>query len=169
MPTDAAPAPAPAPAPAAPAPAPAPAAPAATPAPVPDRPSGPLMAVTGSTLVLAAAPARPQGLPSATRSGRAARAALTARAARTARPAGPYRRLFALPGTRGFTTGNLIARLPMGMFGISAVMMIAGQRGSYALAGAVVAAGLAATALVAPLTARLVDRHGQARSPYPPP
>nr|WP_239517806.1 MFS transporter [Streptomyces sp. ICC1] len=114
----------------------------------------PLMAVTGSTLVLASASASPSASPSAP-------------AARPARAAGPYRRLFALPGTRGFTTGNLIARLPMGMFGISAVMMIAGQRGSYALAGAVVAAGLAATALVAPWTARLVDRHGQARVAVP--
>ncbi|MCX4778726.1 MFS transporter [Streptomyces sp. NBC_01264] len=110
------------------------------------------MAVSGSTLVLAAAPAR-QGHPG--------------RAARPARAPGPYRRLFALPGTRGFTTGNLIARLPMGMFGVSAVMMIAGQRGSYALAGAVVAAGLTATALVAPWTARLVDRYGQARVAVP--
>ncbi|WP_330296632.1 MFS transporter [Streptomyces sp. NBC_00503] len=110
---------------------------------------GPLMTVTGATLVLAAAAATP-----ATR-------------ARPARSPGPYRRLFALPGTRGFTTGNLIARLPTGMFGISAVMMIAGQRGSYALAGAVVAAGLAATAVVAPWTARLVDRHGQARIAVP--
>lgn len=113
----------------------------------PGRPgSGPLMTVTGTTLVLAASPA--------TR-------------ARPARAPGPYRRLFTLPGTRGFTTGNLIARLPMGMFGISAVMMIAGQRGSYALAGVVVAAGLAATAVVAPWTARLVDRHGQARVAVP--
>lgn len=55
----------------------------------------------------------------------------------------------------------------MGMFGISAVMMIAGQRGSYALAGAVTATGLAATALVAPWTARLVDRYGQARIAVP--
>ncbi|CAM5522257.1 MFS transporter [Streptomyces pilosus] len=83
------------------------------------------------------------------------------------RPAGPYRRLFALPGTRAFTAGNLIARLPMGMFGVSAVVMIAGTRGSYALAGAVTATGLAATAVVAPWTARLVDRHGQARIALP--
>lgn len=55
----------------------------------------------------------------------------------------------------------------MGMFGVSAVMMIAGQRGSYALAGAVTATGMAATALVAPWTARLVDRHGQARIAVP--
>ncbi|PSM43642.1 MFS transporter [Streptomyces dioscori] len=79
----------------------------------------------------------------------------------------PYRRLFAIPGTRAFTIGNLVARLPMGMFSVSAVIMIAGTRGSYALAGAVTATGLAATAVVAPWTARLVDRHGQARIAVP--
>ncbi|MFF3322003.1 MFS transporter [Streptomyces sp. NPDC002889] len=80
---------------------------------------------------------------------------------------GSYRRLFAAPGALAFTAGNLIARLPMGMFSVSAVIMIAGSRGSYALAGAVTATGLAATALVAPWTARLVDRHGQARIAVP--
>lgn len=79
----------------------------------------------------------------------------------------PYRRLFTIPGTLAFTIGNLIARLPMGMFSISAVIMIAGARDSYALAGAVTATGLAATAVVAPWTARLVDRYGQARIAVP--
>ncbi|WP_327376079.1 MFS transporter [Streptomyces sp. NBC_01216] len=79
----------------------------------------------------------------------------------------PYARLFATPGTRAFTLGNLVARLPMGMFGVSAVIMIAGTYGSYALAGAVTATGLAATAVVAPWTARLVDRYGQARVAVP--
>ncbi|MER5212923.1 MFS transporter [Streptomyces sp. NPDC002838] len=83
------------------------------------------------------------------------------------RPPGPYRRLFTVPGARAFTAGNLLARLPMGMFSVSAVVMIAGTRGSYALAGAVTATGLAATALVAPWTARLVDRYGQARIAVP--
>ncbi|MFF0060687.1 MFS transporter [Streptomyces sp. NPDC005279] len=79
----------------------------------------------------------------------------------------PYRRLFEPQGAAAFTLGNLIARLPMGMFSVSAVIMIAGSRGSYALAGAVTATGLAVTALVAPWTARLVDRHGQARIAVP--
>ncbi|MFF4655166.1 MFS transporter [Streptomyces sp. NPDC001381] len=83
------------------------------------------------------------------------------------RPPGPYRRLLATPGCRAFTAGNLLARLPMGMFSVSAVVMIAGTRGSYALAGAVTATGLAATALVAPWIARLVDRYGQARVAVP--
>ncbi|MEU5308140.1 MFS transporter [Streptomyces sp. NPDC021562] len=83
------------------------------------------------------------------------------------RPPGPYRRLFARPGTRAFTVGNLIARLPMGMFSVSAVVMIAGTRGSYALAGAVTATGLAATGVAGPSIARLVDRYGQARVAVP--
>ncbi|WP_175412438.1 MFS transporter [Streptomyces sp. TRM64462] len=82
-------------------------------------------------------------------------------------PRNPYLRLFSLPGTRAFTAGNLIARLPMGMFTVSAIIMIAGSRGSYALAGAVTATGLAATAVVAPFTARLIDRYGQARVAVP--
>ncbi|WP_432171247.1 MFS transporter [Streptomyces sp. 1222.5] len=94
----------------------------------------------------------------------------TTEAGRTPAAAPPrvgYRRLFSLPGARAFTTGNLLARLPMGMFSVSAVVMIAGSRGSYALAGAVTATGLAATALAGPWTARLVDRHGQARVAVP--
>jgi MFS family permease len=61
----------------------------------------------------------------------------------------------------------MIARLPMGMFNVSAIVMIATLRDSYALAGAVTATGLAATAVVGPLTARLIDRHGQARVALP--
>ncbi|MFC8779466.1 MFS transporter [Streptomyces nigra] len=83
------------------------------------------------------------------------------------RQPGPYRRLFARPGALAFTAANLAARLPMGMLSVSAVVMIAGTRGSYALAGAVTATGLAATAVVAPWIARLVDRYGQARVAVP--
>ncbi|RAJ69661.1 Na+/melibiose symporter-like transporter [Streptomyces sp. Amel2xB2] len=79
----------------------------------------------------------------------------------------PYVRLFATPGTRAFTVGNLLARLPIGIFTVSAVVMIATTRGSYALAGAVSATGLVAVAVVGPLTARLIDRYGQARIALP--
>ncbi|WP_435615262.1 MFS transporter [Streptomyces coelicoflavus] len=112
--------------------------------PTPSAPPAPFLAVTADTVV--AADFRPRV---------------------RHRPPGPYRRLLSTPGARAFTVGNLVARLPMGMFSVSAVVMIAGTRGSYALAGAVTATGLAATALVAPWTARLVDRYGQARVALP--
>ncbi|WP_426364125.1 MFS transporter [Streptomyces sp. E-08] len=82
-------------------------------------------------------------------------------------PAGPYLRLFSHPGTRAFTAGNLIARLPSGMFGVSVVIMISAAYGSYALAGAVTATGLAVGSVTGPLIARLVDRYGQARVAVP--
>ncbi|MEU2363663.1 MFS transporter [Streptomyces noursei] len=85
----------------------------------------------------------------------------------TRRRRSPYARLFTVPGTRAFAAAGLLARLPMGMLSVSALLMIAGSRGSYALAGAVTGTGLAAAALVGPLTARLVDRHGQARIAVP--
>ncbi|MEV5975028.1 MFS transporter [Streptomyces sp. NPDC051921] len=81
--------------------------------------------------------------------------------------ANPYVRLFTVPGARAFTLGNLIARLPVGMFNVSSVVMIAGTYSSYALAGTVSAAGLVVGALTAPWIARLVDRHGQARVAVP--
>ncbi|MFB6501859.1 MULTISPECIES: MFS transporter [unclassified Streptomyces] len=109
--------------------------------------TGPVLALSGDLLVIAP------------------RAAASAPARRAS--TNPYRRLLATPGARAFTAGNLLARLPMGMFSVSAVIMIAGSRGSYALAGAVTATGLAATAVVAPWTARLVDRYGQARVAVP--
>ncbi|ARZ69855.1 transporter [Streptomyces albireticuli] len=122
---------------------------------MPPRPSSPapapLLAVTGGTLVAAPRwPSAPAG-----------------RARRSTAPRGPYARLLAVPGARAFTVWNLLARLPMGMFGVSAVLMISAERGSYALAGAVTATGLGATAVVGPWTARLVDRHGQAKVAVP--
>ncbi|WP_051739891.1 MFS transporter [Streptomyces catenulae] len=82
-------------------------------------------------------------------------------------PLAPSARLFARPGARAFTAAGLLARLPMGMLNVSALLMIARIHGSYALAGAVTATALAATAVVGPWTARLVDRHGQARVAVP--
>ncbi|NLU71122.1 MFS transporter [Streptomyces sp. HNM0575] len=122
--------------------------------PRPARDGSLFLGVTGHTLI-----ARPGA------TGGPARAARRPRL--TAGRLAPYARLFAVPGARAFTVGNMLARLPMGMLSVSAVIMIASTRGSYALAGAVTATGLAATAVVGPLTARLVDRHGQARIALP--
>ncbi|MGK5529458.1 MFS transporter [Streptomyces sp. URMC 129] len=74
-----------------------------------------------------------------------------------------YRTLLAQPGALAFTLPNLVARLPMGMFSVAAVIMITAHHGSYALAGAVQATGLLSSVVAGPLLARQVDRRGQAR------
>ncbi|MEV6976185.1 MFS transporter [Kitasatospora sp. NPDC093806] len=79
----------------------------------------------------------------------------------------PYRRLFARPGTLAFTLSGLIGRLTMSMTGVSLVVLLAERRGSYALAGAVAAAGLVTGAIGMPVLGRLVDRYGQARVTVP--
>ncbi|GAA3059303.1 MFS transporter [Kitasatospora albolonga] len=78
-----------------------------------------------------------------------------------------YRRLFAAPGALAFTLSGLLARLSFSMTGVSAVLMVAARRDSYALAGAVSAAGVVAVAVGMPLLGRLVDRYGQARVSVP--
>ncbi|MER7785061.1 MFS transporter [Streptomyces albidoflavus] len=127
--------------------------------------NAPLLAVTGHTLAVAA-PAPPPdsgpGGPPPPPPPRRPRDTATTGSG----PSG-YLALLRLPGATAFTLGGLPARLPAGMFSVSAVLMIAAARGSYALAGAVTATGLAATALVAPWTARLVDRYGQRRVARP--
>ncbi|MFJ4198063.1 MFS transporter [Streptomyces sviceus] len=128
------------------------------------QPNRPMFTTTADALVIVDFSPRGPGGPEGSGSPRGTRAS---RSPRCRRAPGPYRRLLATPGARAFTIGNLLARLPMGMFSVSAVVMIAGTRGSYALAGAVTAAGLGATAVVAPWTARLVDRHGQAKIAVP--
>ncbi|MET8075932.1 MFS transporter [Streptomyces sp. NPDC005303] len=128
------------------------------------QPNRPMVTTTADALVIVDfSPRGPRG----SRGPRGPRSPRASRSPRRRRAPGPYRRLLATPGARAFTIGNLLARLPMGMFSVSAVVMIAGTRGSYALAGAVTAAGLAATAFVGPWTARLVDRHGQAKIAVP--
>ena len=74
-----------------------------------------------------------------------------------------YRRLFRAPGAVAFTLAALPARLAVSMFGVSVVVMVATLRDSYALAGAVSAAGLVIVAVSGPWLGRLADRHGQAR------
>ncbi|WP_200303722.1 MFS transporter [Streptomyces adelaidensis] len=132
----------------------------------PERAHSPLFTVTADTLIAADFnPRRSKGRGEPRDKPRRTRTRQRTQPAEL--PGGSYRHLFKTPGTRAFTAGGLLARLPMGMFSVSAILMIAGSRDSYALAGAVVATGLAATALVAPWTARLIDRHGQARVAVP--
>ena len=78
-----------------------------------------------------------------------------------------YRPLFEVPGARVFITGGMIARTAGAMFGVATVAMVAARRGSYELAGAVVAVGMVSLAVCAPVIGRLVDRYGQRRVAIP--
>ncbi|MGD3112021.1 MFS transporter [Streptomyces sp. YGL11-2] len=79
----------------------------------------------------------------------------------------PYRQLFSAKGSIGFTTTGFLARLALSMSGIGTLVMVASIRDSYALAGAVSGASLAATLLTIPLLGRLIDRYGQSRIAVP--
>ena len=66
-----------------------------------------------------------------------------------------------------FTLAGVVARYPMGMYGVSILLLMVDTSGSYATAGRVAAVGLVAMAVCAPLVGRLVDRYGQARVAVP--
>lgn len=74
-----------------------------------------------------------------------------------------YGRILRRPGALRFSAAGLLARFPMSMVGISTILAVQDLYGSYSAAGAVSAANIVATAVGAPLLARLVDAHGQAQ------
>lgn len=76
---------------------------------------------------------------------------------------GPYGPVLRTPGGAAFSGAGLLARMPISMTGLGAVLLVSAETGRYGLAG--VTAGVLAMSftLVSPLVARLVDRHGQAR------
>ena len=76
---------------------------------------------------------------------------------------GSYGTILRLPGAWQFTTAGFVARLPISMFGLGIVLLVADRTGSYGLAGTVSAAQVVAAAAVSPFGARLADRFGQAR------
>jgi MFS family permease len=76
---------------------------------------------------------------------------------------GPYRGLFSAPGVKGFVVAGFVGRMPMSMLGIGVILLIQHLTGSYALAGAVAATFNVSFAVAGPVSARLVDRFGQAR------
>lgn len=73
----------------------------------------------------------------------------------------PYARLFAVPGARSFSLAGWVARLPIPMLGLGAVLLVSAETGSYALAGAVSGALALSFSLASPQWARLMDRRGQ--------
>lgn len=74
----------------------------------------------------------------------------------------PYLRIFAtVPGARAFSFAGWLARLPMPILGLGAVLLVEAETGSYGLAGAVAGTLALVGSLVSPQWARAVDRHGQ--------
>ncbi|MEU1877799.1 hypothetical protein ABZ470_10835 [Streptosporangium sp. NPDC020072] len=70
----------------------------------------------------------------------------------------PYRSILALPGALAFCGAGLLARMPASMMGLSLLLLLSAERGSYTLAGQVTAAYVFLAAVVSPFQARLVER-----------
>jgi MFS family permease len=74
-----------------------------------------------------------------------------------------YRQVLSTPGAAAFCGTGALARLPQGMLGLGAVLMVSGLGRPYALAGLVGGAIAMSQAVVAPHVGRLADRLGQTR------
>src|SRR5579862_788068 len=73
------------------------------------------------------------------------------------------RSVLALPGSPRLFASALVGRLPQGTAPLSILLLVRGSTRSYAAAGIAVGAFTLATALMAPLQGRLVDRFGRRR------
>jgi len=78
-------------------------------------------------------------------------------------PGAAYLQLLRLPGAARFSVAALIGRMPMSMFGLGTVLLVAASTGRYSLAGLVAGVGSIAYAACAPPLARMTDRFGQRR------
>jgi MFS family permease len=76
---------------------------------------------------------------------------------------GPYLEVLRLPGALRFSAAGFLARMPMSMFGLGTVLLIAAVTGRYGVAGTVAAAGSMGYAVTAPQCGKLADRFGQRR------
>ncbi len=82
---------------------------------------------------------------------------------RAQRGGNPFHEVLARPGALKFSAAGFVGRMPMSMFGLGTVLLIASVTGRYGLAGIVAAAGSVGYAVCAPQAARLADRFGQRR------
>ena len=81
--------------------------------------------------------------------------------------AGRYVALLRAPHVGALLGWGMVARLPLGMTPLALLLVVRGQGGSYAAAGAVAAAYAIALGAGSPIAGRQVDRHGQAHVPVP--
>jgi MFS family permease len=76
---------------------------------------------------------------------------------------GPYAALLPVSGAFSFSSMGFLARMPISMTGLGAVLLVAGETGRYGIAGAVAGVLALSFAIISPQVARMVDRFGQAR------
>jgi MFS family permease len=88
---------------------------------------------------------------------------LTQVSERGQRRGSPFIEVLSRPGALRMSAAGFIGRMPMSMFGLGTLLLIASFTGRYGLAGLVSAAGSVGYAVCAPQAARLADRFGQAR------
>ncbi|MFD0273430.1 MFS transporter [Kitasatospora sp. NPDC127111] len=72
-----------------------------------------------------------------------------------------YRQALSTPGALGFVLPGLLARFPIGMTGLSILLLVKSVRNDYGTAGAVSATSALGYAVAAPQLARVADRIGQ--------
>jgi MFS family permease len=75
----------------------------------------------------------------------------------------PYRSVINVDGSLRLLASALVGRLPQGMSSLAILLLVRASTHSYAAAGLAVGAYALASALVAPLQGRLVDRFGRVR------
>lgn len=78
-----------------------------------------------------------------------------------------YAPLFRVPGALRFIAGTALSRTGGSMFGVAVIVMVSERRGSFGVAGAVSAVGVAVLAVAGPVIGRLIDKHGQRRVALP--
>jgi MFS family permease len=76
---------------------------------------------------------------------------------------GAYRSVFRAPGTAAFCAAGFVMRMPIAIYPIGLVLLIATRTGKYGFAGLLSGVYVVANGLGTPILARLVDRYGQSR------
>jgi MFS family permease len=74
-----------------------------------------------------------------------------------------YRSVLSIPGALRLLSSALLGRLPQGMSTLAILLLVRGATHSYAAAGVAVGADALASAALAPLQGRLVDRFGRVK------
>jgi MFS family permease len=79
------------------------------------------------------------------------------------RHSNPFLEVLSRPGALRFSAAGVLGRMPISMFGLGTLLLVASLTGRYGLAGLVSAASSVGYAVCAPQAARLADRFGQGR------